>query len=326
MNRISTAIIGTACALMPLAANAEGSSLIADMKAHDVFNTIELAANIGTTGLGLEVASPMTEWAKLRVGFDCMPKFTRHMQFSVENYIGNETGGNFDRINEMMSDLTGQSVDRTLHMKSKPTMTVFRLLVDVYPFKSNRHWHVTAGFFVGGNSIGTTVNTPDDMSSLMALKMYDALYRTTTSEDFVRNPEEYPLFGFIEFDKQSAEAFQNKMLNAGQLGIYVGDNEDGSPCMLLPDEEGIFKMKTKVNQFRPYLGFGYGGSLSRDGRWQASFDAGVQFWGGTPKLTANDGTVINDLTNLNKDVRSYIDLMKAIPVYPTIDFRISYRF
>ena len=96
--------------------------------------------------------------------------------------------------------------------------------------------------------------------------------------------------------------------------------------MLLPDEEGIFKFKTIVNRFRPYIGFGYGGSLSSDGRWQASFDAGVQFWGGVPELTANDGTVINDLTNLNKDVRSYIDLMKAMPVYPTIDFRISYRF
>ena len=326
MKRIFTAIIGLASALASFSSHAEESRLISGMKEHGVFNTVEIAANIGTTGLGLEVASPMTEWAKLRVGFDCMPKFKRNMEFPIENYIGDQLGQNLDRINEMMGDLTGQSVANTLHMESKPTMTTFRLLVDVYPFKSNRHWHITAGFFVGGNSIGTTVNTPGDMSSLMSLKMYDALYHTTTSEEFVNNPEEYPLFGFMTFDKESARQFQQKMLNAGQLGIYVGDNEDGTPCMLLPDEEGIFKMKTKVNRFRPYLGFGYGGSLSRDGRWQASFDAGVQFWGGTPKLTANDGTVINDLTNLNKDTKSYIDLMKAMPVYPTIDLRISYRF
>ncbi|MDE6510746.1 MAG: hypothetical protein K2L00_01435 [Muribaculaceae bacterium] len=326
MKRIFTAIIGLASTLLPISSHAETSGFISDMKAHNVFNTIELAANIGTTGLGLEVASPMTEWAKLRVGFDCMPKFRRDMEFGVENYIGNEVAANFDRINEMMMDLTGQSVDRTLHMESKPTMTVLRFLVDVYPFKSNRHWHITAGFFVGGNSIGTTVNKPDDMASLMALKMYDALYRTTTSDEFVRNPEEYPLFGFLTFNKETAGQFQKKMLNAGQIGIYVGDNKDGSPCMLLPDEEGIFKMKTIVNRFRPYIGFGYGENLSKDGRWQASFDAGVQFWGGTPKLTANDGTVINDLTNLSKDTKSYIDLMKAMPVYPTLDFRISYRF
>lgn len=326
MNRIFSAIICAVCALIPTAAHAEGSKLISDMKTHNVFNTIELAANIGTTGLGLEVASPMTEWAKLRVGVDFMPKFKRNMEFSVENYIGEKTGDNFDRINEMLSDLTGQTISRTVNMTSKPTMTTFRLLVDIYPFKANRHWHFTAGFFAGGNSIGTTINTPEDMSSLMSLKIYDALYHTTTSEEFVRNPEDYPLFGFLTFDKETAEQFQRKMLNAGQLGIYVGDKEDGTPCMLLPDEEGIFKMKTMVNRFRPYLGFGYGGNLSSDGRWQASFDAGVQIWGGVPKLTANDGTVINDLTNLSKDVKSYIDLMKAMPVYPTLDFRISYRF
>lgn len=326
MKRIFTAIIGTACVVLPFAMKAEENSLISGMKANNVFNTVEIAANIGTTGLGLELASPMTEWAKLRVGFDCMPRFRRDMTFGVENYIGHNISDNFDRINELMGDITGQTVGRTVSMESKPTMTVFRLLVDVYPFKSNRHWHITAGFFLGGKSIGTTVNSPDDMASLMALKMYDALYRTTTSEDFVNNPEDHPLFGFMTFDKATAGQFQQKMLNAGQLGIYAGDYEDGSPCMLLPDEEGIFKFKTMVNRFRPYIGFGYGGSLSRDGRWQASFDAGVQFWGGVPELTANDGTVLNDLTNLSKDVRSYIDLMKSMPVYPTVDLRISYRF
>lgn len=326
MKRFLTAIIGLVSVLLPLSSFAEESRLISGMKSHSVFNSVELAVNIGTTGLGFELASPMTDWAKLRVGADFMPKFKRDMELQTVNYDGASSGDNFDRINEMMFDLTGQSVDRTLNTVSKPTMNTLRVLIDIYPFKSNRHWHFTAGFFVGGSSIGSTVNTADAMSSLMALKMYDALYRTTTSEDFVKKPEDHPLFGFLTFNEQSAEQFQKKMLNAGQLGIYVGDNSDGTPCILLPDDEGIFKMKSKVNRFRPYIGFGYGGNLSRDGRWQASFDAGVQFWGGVPKLTANDGTVLNDLTNLSKDVRSYIDLMKAMPVYPTIDLRISYRF
>ncbi len=326
MNRIYSKIICAVCALMPIATHAEGSKLISDMKAHNVFNTIELAANIGTTGLGLEIASPMTEWAKLRVGVDFMPKFKRNLEFGIENYIGNEIGDNFDRINNMLTSLTGNSVSETVNMTSKPSMNTFRLLVDVYPFKANKHWHITAGFFVGGNSIGTTINNPDEMASFLSLKIYDSLYHTCTSEDFLQHPEDYPIFGFLTFDKENAGMFQEKMIEMGQLGIYVGDKEDGTPCMLLPDEDGIFQMKTVVNRFRPYLGFGYGGNLSRDGKWQASFDAGVQFWGGVPKLTAHDGTVINDLTNLSKDAKSYINLMKAMPVYPTIDFRISYRF
>ena len=326
MNRIFTAIIGAACSLLPLSASAENGKIFSRMKEHNVFNAIEGAVNIGTTGLGLEVASPVTDRAKLRVGVDFMPKFHRHMDFSVENNVGDRLGDNFDRINDMMMQFTGQTVDRSVRMESKPTMTVFRLLVDIYPFKANRHWHVTAGFFLGGSSIGATVNTPGDMNSLMSMKIYDAMYNTATSEDFLKNPEDHPLFGFVTFDKQSAGQFQEKVLKAGQLGVYAGDFSDGTPCMLTPDETGILSMKTKVNRFRPYLGFGYGGNISADGKWQASFDAGVQFWGGTPKLTAHDGTVINDLSNLSQSVRSYIDLMKAMPVYPTIDLRISYRF
>ncbi|MDE6290821.1 MAG: hypothetical protein K2M16_04755 [Muribaculaceae bacterium] len=326
MKRIAITIIGLAAILLSSVAYADKGNIASQMKAHNIFNTIELAANIGTTGLGLEVASPLTEWAKVRVGFDAMPHFKRHLQFSVENFSGDRLGANFDRINEMMSSQTGYSINRSVRMVSKPTMETFRFLIDVYPFKSNRHWHFTAGFFAGGSSIGTTINTSDDMASLMGVKMYQSLYRNATSEDFVNNPQKYPLFGFLTFEKEVAKRFQEKMLNVGQLGVYAGDNKDGSPCMLFPDEEGILELKTKVNAFRPYLGFGYGGSLSRDGKWQASFDAGVQFWGGIPKLTANDGAVINDLTNLSKETQSYIDFMKAIPVYPTIDLRISYRF
>ena len=49
----------------PTAKTHDQESVFEKMNRHGVFNTIEIAANIGTTGLGLEVASPMTEWAKL---------------------------------------------------------------------------------------------------------------------------------------------------------------------------------------------------------------------------------------------------------------------
>ena len=126
-------------------------TVIEKMDRHGVFNTIEVAANIGTTGLGLEVASPMTEWAKLRVGFDCMPSFTVPMHFALASYVDGKVSDKFDRIQDLMYSLSGMTIDQDIKMESKPTMTTFRLLVDVYPFKSNRHWHFTAGFFVGGS-------------------------------------------------------------------------------------------------------------------------------------------------------------------------------
>lgn len=336
--------------IFPMAANAQLSTftnkvqgpeerpatVFERMNEHGVFNTIEIAANIGTTGLGLEVASPMTEWTKLRVGFDCMPHFTIPMNFSMENYVDGKINDKFDRIQDMIYRLSGMSIDKEVKMESRPSMTTFRLLVDVYPFKNNRHWHFTAGFFLGGNAVGKSINTITEMPSLLALNMYDRLYKGITSEEFLDKVYDdphflYELTGIKALDNsflnpEAAEELQRKMLSMGKLGVHVGDYKDGTPYMMMPDKDGTVRAKAKVNRFRPYLGFGYGGALSPDGKWQASFDAGVQFWGGAPKVTTHDGTVLNDLINLRGKVGDYMDLMKALPVYPTIDFRISYRF
>ncbi len=301
-------------------------SVAEQMKRNGVFNTIEIAANIGTTGLGLELASPMTQWAKLRAGVDFMPSFTIPMTFSMDSYVDGQISNKFERIQELMYDLSGMTIDKEIKMDSKPTMTTFRLLVDVYPFKNNRHWHFTAGFFLGGNSVGKSLNTMSEMPSLLALNMYDRFYTNITADDFIENVLDNPIYGDFYLDPEVAMELQDKMLGLGRLGVHVGDYKDGTPYMMLPDKDGTVSAKAKVNRFRPYVGFGYGGALSPDGKWQASFDAGVQFWGGVPKVTTHDGTVLNDLTHLRGKVGSYMDLMKSIPVYPTIDFRISYRF
>ncbi|MDE5814210.1 MAG: hypothetical protein K2H72_07990, partial [Muribaculaceae bacterium] len=311
-------------------------SIIEKMNRYGVFNKIEVAANIGTTGLGLEVASPMTKWTKLRVGFDVMPQFTVPMHFGMESYVDGQINDKFDRIQEMMYNMSGMMIDKTVKMESKPTMTTFRLLVDVYPFQNYRHWHFTAGFFVGGNSVGKSINSMDEMPSLLALNMYDRMYKAITPEEFLDNVYDnphylYELTGIPALDNEYlnpviAEQLQEKFRSMGQLGVHVGDHKDGTPYMMMPDSDGTVSARAKVNRFRPYLGFGYGGALSSDGKWQAVVDAGVQFWGGVPKVTTHDGTVLNDLVNLRGKVGTYMGLMKAIPVYPTIDFRISYRF
>ncbi len=343
-------IIAAACFLIPQVSVAQRyddaypnrmKKLLERMDEHDVFNSIELAANIGTTGLGLEVASPMTQWTKLRVGFDWMPRFNVPMSFPMSGHVDGHINDKFDRIQEMMYNLSGMTIDQKVEMESKPTMTTFRLLVDVYPFKNNRHWHFTAGFFVGGNTIGKSLNKITEMPSLLGLNMYDRMYRKITADDFIDNVIDDPnylanLLGLsalegVYLDPEVAQQLQEKFLSMGQLGVHVGDlgyDKDGNPIpyIMMPDKDGTVSAKAKVNKFRPYLGFGYGGALSKDGKWEASFDAGVQFWGGAPKVTTHDGTVLNDLVNLRGKVGTYMDLMKSIPVYPTIDFRISYRF
>lgn len=302
------------------------AKLFNSMNEHNVFNTIEIGANIGTTGLGLELASPMTDWTKLRVGVDWMPTFTIPMNFGIDSYVNGQVNDKFGKIQDIMYGMTGMIIDKEIQMESKPTVTTMRVLVDIYPFKNNRHWHLTAGFFYGGNSVGKSLNKMDEMPTLLALNMYNRMYQSITAEDFIYNIIDNPIFNDIYLDPEIAIELQEQFLSLGRLGVHVGDFKDGTPYMMMPDKDGTVSAKAKVNRFRPYVGFGYGGALTSDGKWQVSFDAGVQFWGGVPKVTTHDGTVLNDLDNLRGKVGDYMDLMKLIPVFPTIDFRISYRF
>lgn len=324
-------------AAVPATSHAQFSVQMKDlankMNSHGVLNTLEIGANIGTTGLGLEVASPVTEWAKVRAGVDWMPPFTMPMNFELDSYVDGNVSNRFDRIQEFMHSFSGMEIDKNIKMESKPTMTVFRFLVDVYPFKNNRHWHITAGFFVGGKSIGTSRNTMTDMPSLLAMNIYNKMFADVMSGEIMESPFLESLG--VEMDPEVYDIMKEKLTDYGELGVHVGDfkvideatgEEKLVPYLMRPDEDGTVSAKAKVNRFRPYVGFGYGGALSKDGKWQASFDAGVQFWGGAPKVTTHDGTVLNDLVNLRGKVGDYMDLMKGIPVYPTIDFRISYRF
>ena len=133
-----------------------------------------------------------------------------------------------------------------------------------------------------------------------------------------------PIFGTIYLDPEVALELQKKMLNYGRFGIHVGDFKDGTPYMMEPDEQGSVRAKALINRVRPYLGIGYEGYMDAAKRWSAGFDLGVIFWGGVPKVYTHDGVCLNDLENLRGDVKDYLDLMKGFPVYPTLNFRLSY--
>lgn len=323
-------ILAASLMILPFSSSAQEATgikaLTQKMNEHGILNKVEVAANIGTTGLGLEIASPITEWTKLRAGIDWMPHFSIPMTFGIESYVDGQINNKFEKIQDLLYKFTGMTIDNEIKMDSKPSMTTFRLLVDVYPFRANKHWHFTAGFFLGGNAVGKSINAMSEMPSLLAVNMYDKIYKGVTSDDFMDRIFDEPIFGDVYLDPEIAEILQQKVIALGQVGVHVGDYKDGTPYMMMPDKDGTVSAKAKVNRFRPYVGFGYGGALSADGKWQASFDAGVQFWGGVPKVTTHDGTVLNDLDNLRGKVGDYMKLMKLIPVYPTIDFRISYRF
>lgn len=101
----------------------------------------------------------------------------------------------------------------------------------------------------------------------------------------------------------------------------------GSPYMMTPDENSMVSANFIVNNVRPYLGFGYGGKLSKnDDSWKISFDCGAMFWGGMPKIINHEGVdLCRDLDNIRGDVGTRVRFFKKFWAYPVLNIRITKR-
>lgn len=291
----------------------------------NMFNHLDLSVNVGTTGIGFDLAMPMGNYVQVRTGFDVMPKFRRDASFNV--YVGDPNdlsdASRFDRLADMLEDFTGYRVNNTIDMTGKPTFNNFKLLVDLFPFKKNKHWHFTAGFYLGSPTIAKARNTIGDMPSLMAMAIYNNMYdKIKSGEGINLDMGDYriPMFNDPEIE--------DRILSYGRMGIHVGDwRKNQEPYMMVPDENNTVSAKVKVNSFRPYLGFGYSGRLLKGSdEYGLSFDCGVMMWGGTPKIITHDGTdLAQDIYNIRGKVGDYVDLIKKVKAFPIIQLKIVRR-
>ena len=82
----------------------------------------------------------------------------------------------FEQMSSILEGMLGNEVNNSIDMKGVPNFNNWTFLVDVFPFKSNRHWHFTAGFYLGSSTVANAYNTTEDMPSLIAVDMYNNMY------------------------------------------------------------------------------------------------------------------------------------------------------
>ena len=222
-------------------------------------------------------------------------------------------------------------------MLGKPTINNFKFLVDVFPFKNNKHWHFTAGFYWGPSQFAEAVNTTETMVSLVSARIYNSMYDKAINGGHLIDFSKFTDMDNIYIDLPP-EAVA-KLTKFGRVGFAVGyyshdmvdnkgvEHKAGDRYIVEPDEKCMVHVYAKSNSFKPYLGFGYGGRLvkNRDD-WKVSFDCGAMFWGGTPDLYVHDGTNLSkDVERVNGQVGTYVKLFKAFKVYPVLGFRLTKR-
>lgn len=296
-------------------------------KANGVANHLDVGVTVGSLGLGVEVKTPVTKWVNLRAGIDWVPRFKTPLNFNLNTYADGLPTGNFQKVSQMLYDMTGLEIDETVKMYGRGSMVNFKLLVDVFPVPSNRHWHVTAGFYAGTSQIGYAYNDIGEKPTLVALNIYNRGYEYFTNLESVFD---VPLGGGIYMDPNYVRKIQRKFEQYGRMGIHIGDFKDGRPYIMEPSPDGTVTAKAFVNHFKPYLGAGYATDLDASGQWHLGVDLGVLFWGGAPNVINHDyrtGQDINftkNLVNLRGKVGDYMKAIKAFPVYPVVAVRFSY--
>lgn len=116
-----------------------------------IFNHLSIGVNVGTPGIGLDVAMPAGHYVQLRAGFAVIPTF--------------KASSTLD-INQPSIDIEGVNINipPSVDIEGKTGFTNGKILVDVYPFKKSS-FHLTAGAYFGSSKIVEAYNKENGVLS-----------------------------------------------------------------------------------------------------------------------------------------------------------------
>lgn len=329
------------------------SCLLAKAQETNSFHNFDLGISGGTNGIGVELAAPINDYVRLRLGGNFMPHFHPKMTFTAQ--IGTDdkkaqTGNTeaysqtrFEKMAELLEDFVGQPIDDKVDMVMTPSMNQFKLLVDVIPFR-NKGWHFTAGVFCGKRRIGQIINRNNEIPTLFAINLYNRLYENGGSLSHgVSLPPEYrdlllqygqagfPM-GHYNFDHVYEE---DVMIHDDYLDIDYPIHEKGEIIegmakgdvyLMTPDKANTAYANAYVNRFRPFIGLGYEGAITKDKRLLLGFDAGAIFWGGAPDIIDHAGVdLVHDVSGIKGKPGKCIDLARRMKALPVLEIKISRR-
>ena len=118
----------------------------AQLKAEDyeICNHVSLGVSAGTTGIGFELAAPLTSHFAVRAGYSFVPKFKYTQKLTL------------DEGNLAAFKVNGQYVHE-VELEGALNINNFSLLFDWYPFTSSS-FRITAGAYIGKSDLVTVTN------------------------------------------------------------------------------------------------------------------------------------------------------------------------
>ena len=314
------------------------------IKDPNIFNHLDLSITAGTTGVGFDLAAPIGDYVKLRTGFSAMPRFDMSTTYKIQ--VGDDatkSKSKFENIANRLEPTLGRKIEPKVGAIRQFTMWNWNVMVDVYPFKQNKHWRFTGGFYLGPSQVAEAFNDTESMPTLMAVNLYNTAYDKLHGKTR-RELTDVQLIdlgtGLENFarDIDDLIILQEKFDRYGRMGVKMGTyrkdivdeqgnviHKEGETYFLEPDENCMVKATMHVNNFKPYAGFGYEGRLVKgNDRYLVSFDCGLMFWGGTPELKTHDGTdLIHDVRDVPGRIGSNVRFIEKFKAFPVLNVRLT---
>ena len=272
------------------------------------FQHLDVALSLGTSGIGIDVATPLCDWAQLRLGYEFMPPFTK--SFSVPIYAG-QNNEDFEAMRDYIYNKYYYKMPKFVEMEGDISMNNLKLLVDIYPLP--KKLRATVGFYYGSSKIATIATDGSAKEALSYITLFNKLFETVDDGDARLDMGVAGLY-WGKFDKD----------------ITDGDGEvihkQGDSYLMQPAADNTVNIPVKTNAFKPYLGVGYEFGLQKKSDkdvWKLSIDAGAMFWGGTPSMyTPDDFNLTKDITDIPGKKADKIKLVKKLKIYPVIGVRL----
>lgn len=261
-----------------------------------IFNHLSVGVNVGTPGIGFDVATTCTPYLQFRAGVSFFPKVKVNTSLDLSGTGINDVNRGIETVNNLLQ--TGGYPNRISHIgtqldvEGKVGFTNGKILVDFFPFKSTRFpFFITVGAYFGTSSIVSVYNKqPGYFNFVYETNAALGLYNQMVSED--------------------------KQMKPVELYAELGDYK------LSPDAHGDFKAEIKTSGFKPYVGIGFGRPVPKKNRVGFVFELGCQFWG-KPKVYCNGIELKSD--NVGSEAGDALKTISKISVYPVLNFRLCGR-
>ncbi len=104
-----------------------------------IFDHVSPGVSLGLTGIGIDVAAPISEYVQIRAGYNFFPTFTYKEDIDYR--------------------AKGKPTRGKTKVEGKNYLGAGHLLAEFYPFPYSSSFHITAGFYLGSSEVVKLENT-----------------------------------------------------------------------------------------------------------------------------------------------------------------------